>query len=124
MVGEVTSIGYEENKSLPRIFARPSISLVTTSNPANRKSLKPKTAIRLWRCFTMSKCRICEQNLVIELDPESFDEATGSSVCRAATALDDLLLSCGCHFHWSVSQLPPALPWSIISVRLVFKLKA
>ncbi|KAH6713042.1 hypothetical protein BKA61DRAFT_484022 [Leptodontidium sp. MPI-SDFR-AT-0119] len=48
----------------------------------------------------MPKCRSCEQPLVIELDPESFDEATSSSVGQASSAPDDLLLRCGCHFHW------------------------
>ncbi|KAE9378054.1 hypothetical protein N431DRAFT_435218 [Stipitochalara longipes BDJ] len=49
----------------------------------------------------MAKCRICEQPLVIELDPDSFDEAAASSsVGSAITAPDDLLLPCGCHFHW------------------------
>ncbi|KAH7419876.1 hypothetical protein BKA64DRAFT_634534 [Cadophora sp. MPI-SDFR-AT-0126] len=48
----------------------------------------------------MSKCRSCEQPLVIELDPESFDEETSSSVGQASSAPDDLLLRCGCHFHW------------------------
>lgn len=53
----------------------------------------------------MPKCRSCEQPLVIELDPESFDEATSSSVGQASSAPDDLLLRCGCHFHWYVKSL-------------------
>ncbi|KAJ5041047.1 uncharacterized protein L3040_005604 [Drepanopeziza brunnea f. sp. 'multigermtubi'] len=48
----------------------------------------------------MFKCKVCEQPLVIELDAESFDEATSSSVGQASSAPDDLLLMCGCHFHW------------------------
>ncbi|KAL2071367.1 hypothetical protein VTL71DRAFT_12602 [Oculimacula yallundae] len=50
----------------------------------------------------MSKCRSCEQPLVITLDPESFDEATSSLVGQGqgTTEPDDLLLRCGCHFHW------------------------
>jgi len=48
----------------------------------------------------MATCRICSQNLTVELDPESFDEATSSSVGQASTAPDNLLLACGCHFHW------------------------
>ena len=53
----------------------------------------------------MSRCRICEQPLVIELDTDSFDEAAASSVGEFVTSPDDLRLACGCHFHWSVSEL-------------------
>ncbi|KAK2625276.1 hypothetical protein QTJ16_005645 [Diplocarpon rosae] len=48
----------------------------------------------------MAKCKSCEQPLVVELDPGSFDEATSSTVGQASSAPDDLLLVCGCHFHW------------------------
>lgn len=48
----------------------------------------------------MSKCRLCSQELIVELDADSFDEATSSSVGQASSAPDDLLLRCGCHFHW------------------------
>jgi len=48
----------------------------------------------------MAKCRLCSQELIIELDADSFDEATSSSVGQASSAPDDLLLRCGCHFHW------------------------
>jgi hypothetical protein len=60
----------------------------------------------------MSKCRSCEQDLVIELDPDSFDEATASaSVGSSVTAPDDLLLPCACHFHWSVLWISLPLPF-------------
>jgi hypothetical protein len=59
----------------------------------------------------MAACGICEQALVIELDPDSFDEsAASSSVGSAVTAPDDLLLLCGCHFHWSVPEILFPLP--------------
>jgi hypothetical protein len=59
----------------------------------------------------MAACRLCEQALVIELDPDSFDEsAASSSVGSAVTAPDDLLLLCGCHFHWSVPEFLFLLP--------------
>ncbi|KUJ15741.1 uncharacterized protein LY89DRAFT_783015 [Mollisia scopiformis] len=48
----------------------------------------------------MTVCRLCSQALTIELDSDSFDEATSSSVGQPQTAPDDLLLACGCHFHW------------------------
>lgn len=48
----------------------------------------------------MATCRLCSQALTVELDSDSFDEATSSSVGHASTAPDDLLLTCGCHFHW------------------------
>ncbi|CZR60505.1 uncharacterized protein PAC_10401 [Phialocephala subalpina] len=48
----------------------------------------------------MATCRLCSQALTVELDSDSFDEATASSVGHASTAPDDLLLTCGCHFHW------------------------
>jgi hypothetical protein len=50
----------------------------------------------------MAVCQVCKNPLVVELDADSFDEASGSSVGQAVTAPDDLLLSCGCHFHWYV----------------------
>jgi hypothetical protein len=94
---------------LPEKISAELIVLATTSNPFTRRPLKSKTITSPWDSFTMSKCRICEQNLVIELDPESFDEATASTVGQAATAPDDLLLRCGCHFHWLVPQFPSTL---------------
>ncbi|CAL3971359.1 hypothetical protein PZA11_007865 [Diplocarpon coronariae] len=48
----------------------------------------------------MAKCKSCEQPLVVELDPESFDEANSPAVGQGSSAPDDLLLVCGCHFHW------------------------
>lgn len=51
----------------------------------------------------MAVCKVCSQPLVVELDADSFDEATSSSVGTATTAPDDLLLACGCHFHWYVA---------------------
>ncbi|TVY30499.1 putative esterase [Lachnellula hyalina] len=48
----------------------------------------------------METCKICAQELKIELEPDDFDEATSSTVGAGQTAPDDLLLTCGCHFHW------------------------
>ncbi|PSS27406.1 hypothetical protein M430DRAFT_32152 [Amorphotheca resinae ATCC 22711] len=49
----------------------------------------------------MSTCKICSQELIIELDPEDFNEATSSAAGGSSTSVpDDLLLTCGCHFHW------------------------
>ncbi|EPE27824.1 hypothetical protein GLAREA_04615 [Glarea lozoyensis ATCC 20868] len=46
-------------------------------------------------------CRLCSQDLTIELDVEDFDEATSSSVGVSQKTPDDLLLkACNCHFHW------------------------
>lgn len=51
----------------------------------------------------MSGCKACQQPLVLELDPEDFDEASSSAVGGAPTTVpDDLELPCGCHFHWYV----------------------
>ncbi|KAG9234801.1 hypothetical protein BJ875DRAFT_460656 [Amylocarpus encephaloides] len=48
----------------------------------------------------MSACRLCDQELIVELDPDSFDEATSSSVGVSQSAPDDLTLGCRCRFHW------------------------
>ncbi|KAH8596389.1 hypothetical protein B0O99DRAFT_114927 [Bisporella sp. PMI_857] len=49
----------------------------------------------------MATCKVCSQELIIELDPEDFNEATSSAAGGSASSVpDDLLLSCGCHFHW------------------------
>ncbi|KAK0109024.1 hypothetical protein ONS96_002858 [Cadophora gregata f. sp. sojae] len=76
---------------------------------------------------SMPICKSCEQPLVLELDPESFDEETSSSVGEASSAPDDLLLRCGCHFHWQclLDESPqialdlacPACQNSIVSTR-------
>lgn len=51
----------------------------------------------------MDTCKICSQELKVELQPDDFDEATSSAVGGAGqTAPDDLMLACGCHFHWYV----------------------
>lgn len=52
----------------------------------------------------MAACEQCGQALTVELDSDSFDEATSSSVGRPQTAPDDLQLACGCHFHWYVQS--------------------
>ncbi|RFU28701.1 hypothetical protein B7463_g7634, partial [Scytalidium lignicola] len=52
--------------------------------------------------FNMDVCKICSQDLILELDPEDFDEAT-SSVAGGSNTLfpDDIqIIQCGCHFHW------------------------
>lgn len=41
----------------------------------------------------MATCKACSDPLVIQLDPEE-------SVDGNQTVPDDLLLGCGCHFHW------------------------
>ncbi|RDW57989.1 hypothetical protein BP6252_13400 [Coleophoma cylindrospora] len=49
----------------------------------------------------MATCKICAQDLFLELDPEDFDEATSSSAGGSSTKVpDDLQTRCGCHFHW------------------------
>ncbi|KAG9242355.1 hypothetical protein BJ878DRAFT_516004 [Calycina marina] len=49
----------------------------------------------------MSTCKTCSQELIIELDPEDFDEATSSAAGGQPSSVpDDLFLTCGCHFHW------------------------
>lgn len=50
----------------------------------------------------MDTCKLCSQELKIELDDDSFDEATSSAVGVSHSAPDDLLLTCGCHYHWFV----------------------
>ena len=42
----------------------------------------------------MEICKLCSDPLVVELDSEESEEAEGH------TAPDDLVLPCGCHFHW------------------------
>jgi hypothetical protein len=53
----------------------------------------------------MSVCQLCAQDLIVELDAESFDEASSNVVGTATVAPDDLLLQCGCHFHFVSWQL-------------------
>ncbi|KAM0542027.1 hypothetical protein ACHAPJ_013002 [Fusarium lateritium] len=52
----------------------------------------------------MSLCKVCEEALVLPIDPEDDvdDEAGASSAAGPSTASvpDDLELPCGCHFHW------------------------
>jgi hypothetical protein len=51
----------------------------------------------------MASCKSCGQALVLELDPDDFDEATSSVVGGSPTVVpDDLELPCSCHFHWYV----------------------
>lgn len=53
----------------------------------------------------MAVCKACEQPLVLELDPEDFDEATSSAVGGQPSSVpDDLELPCLCHFHWYVTH--------------------
>jgi hypothetical protein len=54
----------------------------------------------------MATCKSCGQALVLELDPDDFDEATSSVVGGSPTVVpDDLELPCSCHFHWYVVLL-------------------
>ncbi len=49
----------------------------------------------------MATCKSCGQALVLELDPDDYDEATSSIVGGSPTVVpDDLELPCNCHFHW------------------------
>ncbi|KAL3424373.1 hypothetical protein PVAG01_03654 [Phlyctema vagabunda] len=49
----------------------------------------------------MSTCKICSQHLILELDPEDFDETTSSTAGGSSGSVpDDLVTPCGCHFHW------------------------
>ncbi|KAI1331838.1 hypothetical protein F5Y16DRAFT_245016 [Xylariaceae sp. FL0255] len=43
----------------------------------------------------MTTCKVCEDPLVVEVEDEEAED-TGMQ----KTVLDDLELSCGCHFHW------------------------
>ncbi|KAI9736818.1 MAG: hypothetical protein M1818_005869 [Claussenomyces sp. TS43310] len=49
----------------------------------------------------MAVCKACSQPLVLELDPDDFNEATASAAGGSSSIVpDDLELPCGCHFHW------------------------
>lgn len=55
----------------------------------------------------MSLCKVCEESLVLRLDPdEDVDDEAGASSAGPSTVSesvpDDLELPCGCHFHWYV----------------------
>ena len=56
----------------------------------------------------MSLCKVCEEALVLPIDPEDDvdDEAGASSAAGPSTASvpDDLELPCGCHCHWYVEN--------------------
>ncbi|AEO59292.1 hypothetical protein MYCTH_2307479 [Thermothelomyces thermophilus ATCC 42464] len=41
-------------------------------------------------------CKACHDPLIISLDPEDLDNGEN----QPQTVPDDLLLPCGCHFHW------------------------
>jgi hypothetical protein len=54
----------------------------------------------------MAACKSCRQALVLELNPDDFDEATSSVVGGSiAVVPDDLELPCNCHFHWYVRSV-------------------
>lgn len=54
----------------------------------------------------MSACKACDQRLVLELNPDDFNEATSALVGGPPTVVpDDLQLPCSCHFHWYVTLL-------------------
>ncbi|KAK7416777.1 hypothetical protein QQX98_004969 [Neonectria punicea] len=48
----------------------------------------------------MSLCRVCEEPLVLPLDPEDANEVGADHAAGSETVPDDLGLRCGCHFHW------------------------
>lgn len=52
----------------------------------------------------MATCKLCNQDLVLELDPDDFDEATSSSAGGSNSSVPDdvQIIQCGCHFHWYV----------------------
>jgi hypothetical protein len=43
-------------------------------------------------------CSSCHERLVIEVEPDSDVEEGTSAVYESV--LDDIELSCGCHYHW------------------------
>jgi hypothetical protein len=53
-------------------------------------------------CIEMSLCKVCEETLVLRLDPEEDvdDEAGAGPSTSDSSVPDDLELPCGCHFHW------------------------
>lgn len=100
--------------TMTRRTLQKTFSLFRTQSPPQTPPYNESTLI-----LTMSACKICDQNLTIELDPEeyypshtphkptwltrspSFDEASGSAAGGSSTIVpDDLQLTCGCHFHW------------------------
>jgi hypothetical protein len=58
-----------------------------------------------------TECVACHQALVIEIEDSEDEEDVqmgessggGASTNFSSTVPDDVHLSCGCHFHWSVS---------------------
>ncbi|KAF7558500.1 hypothetical protein G7046_g5670 [Stylonectria norvegica] len=49
----------------------------------------------------MSLCKVCDEPLVLRLDPdEVVDADTDAADDAVETVPDDLELRCGCHFHW------------------------
>jgi hypothetical protein len=61
-------------------------------------------------------CRLCDQPLVVELEPEDVDEHTSSTTGDIpGTVPDDLELPCGCHFHWYASNI------SLVSISFIYK---
>lgn len=62
----------------------------------------------------MSVCKVCEEPLVLRLDPdEDEDEAGPSGTGVLETVPDDVELRCGCHFHWYVTPIHP-FSWSVV----------
>ena len=49
-------------------------------------------------------CVVCKSPLVLEVERELEDESAmeASSAAEPQFVEDDVLLQCGCHFHWSV----------------------
>ena len=53
--------------------------------------------------MTTLTCQTCHDPLIIPIEPDSDVEeqpACSSSSSSPQTVPDDLLLPCGCHFHW------------------------
>lgn len=57
----------------------------------------------------MSLCKACDQTLVFEVEGDDGHDTT---------VPDDLLLSCGCHFHWyDLSSLAyPIHPFALFTI--------
>lgn len=44
-------------------------------------------------------CSACQEPLLIEVEPDS-DAEESKSAAKTNSVPDDVLLNCGCHYHW------------------------